>query len=114
MGCHHCNSIDVGASKQFLVVVDQIELLGGSERRGHNGVDIATGDDLEAWAILRTTDDLLAPPAQADNPNSDHASHLEYGAQHARARSIAQRFHPAVFEGALRDTESQACSGVID
>src|SRR5262245_29677177 len=74
VGGYDCNGIDIGAEKQCLVVGNKIEFFLRSERRGHRRVDIATCYDFEAGTICKTNRNLLAPPAQSYNPNSDHCA----------------------------------------
>src|SRR5262245_30526229 len=66
------NGIDIGAVEQCLVVANEIEFLLRSESRGHRRADIATCHDFEARATCKTNRNLLPPPAQSYDRNSDH------------------------------------------
>ena len=70
---HHGDGIEIVAADEIVVVGDEVEAVLTRKRRRHVVIDITTGDDFEARAAGEAGHDLLAPPAQPDDADANHA-----------------------------------------
>jgi hypothetical protein len=73
---HHRDRVDVGSLEQIPVADDEIEAVRGGKGRNRVVIDVAAGHHLEARACRQAGHDLLAPPAEPDNADPDHAARV--------------------------------------
>jgi len=115
---HDRNRVEVGAPDQAPVVVYEFQLVGSGKRRRHFHVDVASGNDPEARALCKAGHDLLAPPAQPDNSNTDHRSpalslnDLRSALNFEQTQVVGEKLR---WDGALKlhECDCTKCSGKI-
>src|SRR5512139_2363527 len=102
---HHGDGVEIGALDQRFVVLGQIEFVLSREGRRHRGVDIAAGHDLETRTFRETRHDLLAPPAEPDDADSDHC---QFPFSFRKGRHAA-RYQTVRLAQATRSLELKRC-----